>query len=164
MVLTKELFARVRAWKGVERGDSNVKKTETSNSNVKKYPNTIKKLTEKYLSAIADDISDQLIQLSKFGKYYDDLVNEYLSLLTIREALKQDIQTQGVRYKFINGNGKEQEKANESVTNLIKIEQILLKIVNDLGINQPFVKSSQNDNSQTKNNIASGDSNEEDLL
>lgn len=150
--------------RGVERGDSDVKKKKTSNSNVKKYPNTIKKLTEKDLSAIADDISDQLIQLSKFGKYYDDLVNEYLSLLTIREALKQDIQTQGVRYRFTNGNGKEQEKANESVTNLIKIEQILLKIVNDLGINQPFVKPSQNDNSQTKINNASGDLNEEDLL
>lgn len=62
------------------------------------------------MSAIADDISDQLIQLSKFGKYYDDLVNEYLSLLTIREALKQDIQTQGVRYKFTNGMVKNKKK------------------------------------------------------
>lgn len=150
--------------RGVERGDYNVKKKKISNSNIKKYPNTIKKLTEKDLSAIADDISEQLIQLSKFGKHYDDLINEYLSLLIIREALKQDIQEQGVRYKFTNGNGKEQEKANESVTNLIKIEQILLKIVNDLGINQPFIKPPQNDNSQIKNNYASGELNEDDLL
>ena len=88
---------------------------------IKKYPNTIKKLVEKDLINIREDIIIQLDSLSKFGKYYDDLVNEYLSLLSIREALKDDIYLKGVRYKFTNGNGKEQEKANESVTNLIML-------------------------------------------
>ena len=87
---------------------------------------------------IVEDIKSQLDSLSKFGKFYDDLVNEYSYLLIVREKLKEDIDEKGVRYQFTNGNGKEQEKANESVTSLIKIEQILLKIINDLGINQPL--------------------------
>lgn len=89
---------------------------------------------------IETDIRNQLENLSKFGKFYDDLVNEYIYLLTIREKLKTDIGEKGVRYKFTNGNGKDQEKPNESITNLIKIEQICLKIVNDLGINQSLLR------------------------
>ncbi len=117
-------------------------------SKVKKYSKTIKKVTEKDISLIAEDINEQLASLSKFGKFYDDLVNDYLSLLTIRDALKEDIQEKGVRYTFTNGNGKEQEKANESVSSLIKVEQIMLKILNDLGINQPFIKPPTEKNNQ----------------
>ena len=68
---------------------------------------------------IEQDIKRQLKDQQKIGKYYDDLVNEYM-------------------YKFVNGNGKEQEKPNESIANLIKVEQIMLKIINDLGIIQPL--------------------------
>ena len=117
-------------------------------SKVKKYSKIIKKVTEKDISLIAEDINEQLASLSKFGKFYDDLVNDYLSLLTIRDALKEDIQEKGVRYTFTNGNGKEQEKANESVSSLIKVEQIMLKILNDLGINQPFIKPPTEKNNQ----------------
>lgn len=115
-------------------GDFNVSK-------IKKYSKAIKELTEKDFISIANDIKSQLNMLSKKGSFFYDLVNEYIYLLNIREALKKDIKEKGVRYKFINGNGKEQEKPNESVVNLIKIEQIMLKLVNDLQINQPFANS-----------------------
>lgn len=140
-------------------GGNNVKKAkEVTIGKIKKYPKTIKKLSEKDFIGIREDISTQLDNLSKFGKYYDDLVNEYLSLLAIREGLKDDIYEKGVRYVFQNGNGKEQEKANESVTNLIKVEQIMLKIINDLGINQPFM-SPQPPKTEEKN-IYDGDEND----
>lgn len=140
-------------------GGYNVKKAkEVTIGKIKKYPKTIKKLSEKDFIAIREDISMQLDNLSKFGKYYDDLVNEYLSLLAIREGLKDDIYEKGVRYVFQNGNGKEQEKANESVTNLIKVEQIMLKIINDLGINQPFMPP-QPPKTEEKN-IYDGDEND----
>lgn len=138
------------------------KKSEESIGKIKKYPKTIKKLTEKDLINISEDITKQLDSLSKFGKFYDDLVNEYLCLLSIREGLKNDIRSKGVRYKFTNGNGKEQEKANESVTNLIKIEQIMLKIINDLGINQSLIKPPQTCTDKD-NSVDLGDS-ENDLL
>lgn len=89
---------------------------------------------------IENDIKSQLDKLSKFGKFYDDLVNEYIYLIDVREKLKSDIKKKGVRYTFVNGNGIEQEKPNESIANLIKIEQIMLKIINDLDINQPMIK------------------------
>ncbi len=88
---------------------------------------------------IKEDLQKQLNDLRKHGKYYDDLVDEYLYLRTVREKLKTDIRKKGVRYNFVNGNGKEQEKPNESIANLIKVEQIMLKIINDLGINQPLL-------------------------
>ncbi len=137
------------------------KAKEVTIGKIKKYPKTIKKLSEKDFIAIREDISMQLDNLSKFGKYYDDLVNEYLSLLAIREGLKDDIYEKGVRYVFQNGNGKEQEKANESVTNLIKVEQIMLKIINDLGINQPFIPPQP---PKTKENTDTYDGDENDLL
>ncbi len=133
----------------------------TNNVKLKKYPKTIKKLTENDFALIKEDITNQLENLSKYGKFYDDLVNEYLCLLSIREGLKEDIQNQGIRYKFTNGNGKEQEKANESVTSLIKVEQIMLKIVNDLEINQALLKQSTSTTSSS--NSVSGDD-EDDLL
>ncbi len=87
---------------------------------------------------IEQDIKRQLKDQQKIGKYYDDLVNEYMYLRDVREKLKKDIKDKNVRYKFVNGNGKEQEKPNESIANLIKVEQIMLKIINDLGIIQPL--------------------------
>lgn len=133
----------------------------TNNVKLKKYPKTIRKLTENDFALIKEDITNQLENLSKYGKFYDDLVNEYLCLLSIREGLKEDIQNQGIRYKFTNGNGKEQEKANESVTSLIKVEQIMLKIVNDLEINQALLKQSTSTTSSS--NSVNGDD-EDDLL
>lgn len=132
-----------------------------NNVKLKKYPKTIKKLTENDFALIKEDITNQLENLSKYGKFYDDLVNEYLCLLSIREGLKEDIQNQGIRYKFTNGNGKEQEKANESVASLIKVEQIMLKIVNDLEINQSSLKPPVPDNSSSSSQ--SGED-EDDLL
>ena len=97
------------------------------------------------VAMIKEDLKKQLSDLQKIGKYYDDLVDEYMYLRTVRQKLKKDIKEKGVRYSFINGNGKEQEKPNESIANLIKVEQIMLKIINDLGINQPLLQPTSND-------------------
>ena len=82
------------------------------------------------IKIIGKDIQDQLERVSKYGKYYEDLVDDYMYLLEVREKLKKDVKKKGIRYKFTNGNGIEQEKPNESVANLIKVEQLLLKIRN----------------------------------
>ena len=79
---------------------------------MKKKKEVIPEITEKDIQAIASDITKQLDNLSKYGKFYDDLINEYLYLLSVREKLKTDISKKGVRYKFTNGNGKKQEKPN----------------------------------------------------
>ena len=113
------------------------------------------------VTMIKDDLKKQLSDLHKFGKYYDDLIDEYMYLRTVRQKLKKDIKDKGVRYSFINGNGKEQEKLNESIANLIKIEQIMLKIINDLGINQPFLEPKSE---PTLNNEKAEIGDERDLL
>ncbi len=117
---------------------------------------TVKK---KEIDAIEKDIKNQLEMQSKYGKYYDDLVRDYLYLIKTREKLKEDIDDKGIRYEFKNGNGIKQEKPNESVSHLIKVEQLLLKIVNDLGINNKA--SPEDPNYKSKQN---GDDVEDDLL
>lgn len=133
-------------------------------SKMKKYSKVIKELTEKDFGEISEDIKRQLQSLSKNGKYYDDLVNEYMYLLNVRETLKKDIKEKGVRYEFVNGNGKTQEKPNESVVNLIKIEQIMLKIFGDLQLNLAYVNPSGQDKPSSIKSEKVMDGYEEDLL
>ena len=53
----------------------------------------------------------------------------------------------------------ETEKSKRNLINLIKVEQIMLKIINDLGINQSLLRSS----SQKDESTQKGDD-EDDLL
>lgn len=133
-------------------------------SKMKKYSKAIKELTEKDFLAISNDIRMQLRTLSKTGKYYDDLINEYMYLLNVRETLKKDIKDKGVRYEFVNGNGKTQEKPNESVANLIKIEQLLLKISGDLQLNSAYISPNSQDKPINIKPEEITDKYEEDLL
>lgn len=133
-------------------------------SKMKKYSKAIKELKEKDFVTISEDIKKQLRTLSKKGEYYNDLVNEYMYLLNVRETLKKDIQTKGVRYEFVNGNGKTQEKPNESVANLIKIEQILLKIFGDLQLNLAYTPTNNSNNPSNDKIEETTDEVEEDLL
>lgn len=133
-------------------------------SKMKKYSKVIKELTEKDFGEISEDIKRQLQSLSKNGKYYDDLVNEYMYLLNVRETLKKDIKEKGVRYEFVNGNGKTQEKPNESVANLIKVEQILLKIFGDLQLNQAYMPTISPERTSNAKSEDTTDEYEEDLL
>lgn len=93
------------------------------------------------------DVKDSLLkQLKEKGKntdYYLDLVDDYMSYWDLKKKLKIDIKKKGVRYVSVNGNGKEIEKANESITNLHKTTQVMLKILQDLGLQDPILGSDE---------------------
>lgn len=86
---------------------------------------------------IKNDLLFQLQTQNKIGKFYDDLVEDYITFYKLKNQLKKDIRDKGIRYKAINGNGFEVEKPNESVTNLPKINSQMLKILSDLGLHKP---------------------------
>ena len=88
---------------------------------------------------IREDLQAQLKSQEKNGKYYDDLINDYIYYLALRAKLKKDIREKGLRYKTTNAAGKEIEKSNESIINITKVTSLMLKILSELKLNEPLV-------------------------
>ncbi|MBE0452009.1 MAG: RNA polymerase subunit sigma-70, partial [Clostridia bacterium] len=63
-----------------------------------------------------------------------DLAADYLSLWDIKTKLIEDIEKRGVSVKYNNGGGQTGYKKNESVSELLKVNQQMLKLLGDLGI------------------------------
>ena len=95
--------------------------------------------------AIEDSLIEQLKIKGKCTKYYLDMVADYMSYYDLKKSLKKDIKEKGVRYKTVSGNGKDIEKPNESIANLHKTTQIMLKILQDLGLQEPIEDNSDSD-------------------
>lgn len=79
---------------------------------------------------------DLLLQLSineTKEKIYIDLVDDYMSLWDIKNRLIQDIRDRGVTVLWENGkqNG---YKKNDSISELVKVNTQMLKILNDLNL------------------------------
>lgn len=90
---------------------------------------------------IKADLKGQLRNLSKTGKYFDDLIEDYVYLWKLKKKLQKDINKNGIRYPSVNGNGIEVEKENASVPNLMKVQTQMLKILNDIGLQEPTIAS-----------------------
>lgn len=106
-------------------------------------------------SYIRDDLLAQLKCQEKNGKYYDDLVNDYIYYLEMKRKLKEDIRTKGLRYQTTNAAGKTIEKSNESIVNLTKITTLMLKILSDLKLNEPLIHPPSQKDIQKSSNAES---------
>ena len=96
-----------------------------------------KKVLEDKIEAIREDLKSQLLAQNKFGKQFDDLVEDYIFFVKLKEDLQYDIQINGIRYKTMTGNGYPTYKPNESVQNLVKTNAQMLKILQDLELKAP---------------------------
>lgn len=92
-----------------------------------------KRITEKK-QLIKDDLQSQLIAQNKFGKQFDDMIEDYLYFVDLKERLQHDININGIRYKTTGGNGFTTYKPNESCERLIKVNAQMLKILQDLDL------------------------------
>ena len=95
--------------------------------------------TRKYLQTelyaeVKQDLLDQLERNGTFGKYYTDLVNDYMDMWVTKCLLVDDIQQRGVTVKYNNGGGQTGQKKNESVEQRIKVNAQMLKLLSELGI------------------------------
>lgn len=86
---------------------------------------------------IRTDLKQQLEDLNKYGKVYDDLIEDYIQMVQTKDALKQDVKDMGLRYKVKTGNGFMQVKPNESIEKFIKVNNQMLKILETLGLKAP---------------------------
>lgn len=85
-------------------------------------------------SDIKNDLLDQLDRNGVFGKYYIDLVNDYMALWEIKNKLIRDVKDRGVSVYWCNGGGQEGYKKNDSIAELNKTNAQMLKILNELGL------------------------------
>lgn len=95
--------------------------------------------------AIKEDLQNQLTVQGKFGKHFDDMVEDYLYLVELKEKLKDDIKMNGIRYKSTGGNGFTTYKANESCERLLKTNAEMLKILQELELKAPDKDPSRDD-------------------
>lgn len=82
---------------------------------------------------IKQDLLKQLESNGTYGKHYEDLINDYMSLWSIKNNLIQDIRERGVSVEWSNGK-QFSIKKNESITELNKTNAQMLKILSELGL------------------------------
>lgn len=86
------------------------------------------------MQEIKADILDQMERNGTTGKYYTDLVDDYMSLWHTKNMLIEDIENRGVTTTYKNGENQYGTKKNESVDQLLKVNMQMLKIIDALGI------------------------------
>lgn len=99
-----------------------------ANAKTKKY------LESELYSEIKTDLLDQLERNGTTGKYYVDLVTDYMDLWVTKCLLVDDIQQNGVTVTYDNGGGQKGRKKNDSVEQRIKVNAQMLKLLSELGI------------------------------
>lgn len=118
----------------------NLNKAKKVGNNIKKEKrtkNTRKKKTEEKIIIIREDLKNQLISQNKFGEHFNDMIENYLFYVRLKEDLQYDIDAKGIRYEARTGNGYKTDKPNESVKNLINVTTEMRKILQDLDLKEP---------------------------
>lgn len=130
----KELEEKIKI---LENNIDNLEKIQNKikDEEAKKEENT-KKINEK-IEIIKKDLKDQLISQNKFGEPFDDMIENYLFYVKLKEELQYDIKLKGIRYEARTGNGYKTDKPNESVKNLINVTTEMRKILQDLDLKEP---------------------------
>lgn len=83
---------------------------------------------------IKNDLLDQIERNGITGKYYVDLVDDYIELYDTKKKLIFDIRKRGVSVGYNNGGGQTGFKKNDSVDQMLKVNQQMLKLLDALGI------------------------------
>ena len=87
--------------------------------------------------AIKEDLKKQLLDQNKFGKQFDDMIEDYLYFVELKERLQYDLDMNGIRYRSTGGNGFTTYKPNESYERLLKTNAQMLKVLQDLDLKTP---------------------------
>ena len=84
---------------------------------------------------IRRDLLDQLERNGTVGKFYTDLVEDYMGLYDIKTGLFEDIRARGEKVPVLTAAGLETgKKTNDSVPDLLKVSAQMLKIMDSLGL------------------------------
>lgn len=84
--------------------------------------------------SIRSDLLSQLKMNQTTGKYYLDMIRDYMDLWVTKNLLLKDIKTRGVTVRYNNGGGQSGYKKNDSVEQALKVNTQMLKILDSIGI------------------------------
>lgn len=93
-----------------------------------------KNIQNKLRDEIKNDLLAQLNKNGVTGKHFFDLVDDYMSLWDTKNELIQDIKKRGVVTEYNNGGGQSGVKRNDSVTDLIKVNAQMSKLLQSLNL------------------------------
>ena len=99
---------------------------------------TVSKSKEKEeINQIKEDLLSQLIEQNKLGKDFESMIEDYITLEETKRKLEKDIKKKGVRVEVKTGNGFTKEVKNDSIELFVKVNNQMLKIRSELGLNEP---------------------------
>lgn len=91
-------------------------------------------LNSELFAEVKKDLLEQLGRNGTVGKYYTDLVGDYMDMWVTKCLLVDDIQRRGVTIRYDNGGGQKGLKKNDSIEQRIKINAQMLKLLTELGV------------------------------
>ncbi len=83
---------------------------------------------------VRNSLVEQLKLKRQATPYYLDLVNDYITMMRIRDRLQKDIDEKGTLVEYNNGGGQRGYKKNDSVDQFNKICDRMIKQLDFLGI------------------------------
>lgn len=89
------------------------------------------KLRRKIELAIIKQLKEK--QVYQFA-HYQDLVKDYMKFWDFKNMLQEDIEKRGVSVYWHNSETQNGYKKNDSITDLLKVNTQMLKILFDLGV------------------------------
>lgn len=100
---------------------------------------------DKLRAEIKSDLLEQIERNGTYGKYYVDLIEDYMSLWDAKNGLVEDIRTRGVTVDYISNTGQTNVKKNESVGELVKVNSQMTKLLDSIGISPAQVDADDDD-------------------
>lgn len=85
-------------------------------------------------TAVKEDLIAQLEKDGVVGEFYLDLVNDYMAMWDVKNMLIEDIETKGVSVRYQNGENQFGYKKNDSVAELQRTNNQMLKLLSHLGL------------------------------
>lgn len=99
-------------------------------------------MTEK---KIKESLLKQLEAQGASVDHFIDLINDYLSLWTVKNDLNKDIKKRGVMFIDNSSVGIKMQKNNPSVKELVMVNRQMLAILKDLDINTSNARANSDD-------------------
>ena len=84
--------------------------------------------------AIRSDLLEQLNSRGSPGRFFTDLVEDYMDLWITKNMLLDDIKSRGVTVRYNNGGGQSGYKKNDSIEQVLKVNMQMLRILDKLGL------------------------------
>ena len=97
---------------------------------------------------LKNSLIKQLEDKNNANDYFMDLVEDYMRLYVIKNQLNDDIEERGVSVKYNNGGGQYGFKRNDSITDFLKVNAQMLKILLQLEIKATPIENNDNDDDE----------------